>query len=240
MAERGRHEFKWKIDAYSADTMPLDRLAEYLSELASMLGDAKHLHLIKVETSSTVPVLHIDAEAVERVRQRAMDVKRGTAPVGVMQSYRRINDMLRKDKATATLVEKGAEIIPFPGRAEPQDLLTGILQRGSIDGQLEKIGGSRPWVPVKLRSLDGVPVTNCYAKKGLAKALGAHLFEPVRLHGLGRWARTASGHWVLNKFSIETFERLSADSLSDVITALRALKVGWRENPVAEILGSEH
>ncbi len=234
-----RHEFRWKIDAYSADTMPLDRLAEYLAELAEMLGDAKHLHLLKVETSSTVPVLRIDDEAVERVRQRATDVKRGIAPVAVMQSYRRINVMLRKDKATATLIEGSAEIIPFPGNQEPTDLLSGVMQRGSLDGQLEKIGGARPWVPVKLRSMEGGTVTGCFAKKGLAKELANHLFEPVRLFGRGRWTRTASGQWVLDKFSVETFEKLSADPLGQVVSALRSVKADWRPNPIAEILAGE-
>ena len=239
MTTSKRHEFRWKIDAYSADTMPLDRLAEYLAELADMLGDAEHLHLLKVETSSTVPVLRVDDEAVERVRQRAIDVQRGIAPVAIMQSYRRINLMLRKDKAKATLFEGNAEIIPFPGNQEPNDLLNGVMQRGTLDGQLEKIGGANAWVPVKLRSIEGGTVTGCSAKKGLAKELANHLFEPVRLFGRGRWTRTASGQWVLEKFSVETFERLSGDTLGQVVNALRAVKADWRPNPVAEILGGE-
>ncbi|MFN0218282.1 MAG: hypothetical protein ACKVP4_05650 [Hyphomicrobium sp.] len=232
-------ELRWKIDAYSAETMPLDRLAEYLAELAKMLGDAEHLHLVKVDTSSTVPVLRVDEVAIDRVRQRATDVKRGIAPVAVMQSYRRINVMLRRDKANAMLCEGSAEIIPFPGHKEPDDLLTGVLQRGSLDGQLEKIGGANAWVPVQLRSMDGDRVAGCYAKKRLAKELGGHLFEPVRLFGRGRWTRTASGQWVLDRFSIETFERLNSDPLGSVIAALRSIKADWRPSPVAQILNGE-
>jgi len=232
-------ELRWKIDAYSADTMPLDRLADYLSELAKMLGDAEHLHLIKVDTGSTVPVLKVDDEAVDRVKQRAEDVKRGIAPVAVMQSYRRINIMLRHDKGKATLWDGTAEIIPFPGYQEPDDLLSGVLQRGSLDGQLEKIGGAKSWVPVQLRSLEGGRVSGCYAKKSLAKELGGHLFEPVRLFGRGRWTRTDAGQWVLDKFSIETFERLNSDPLGDVVAALRSIKADWRPNPVAQILKHE-
>jgi hypothetical protein len=238
--EMSKHnEFRWKIEAFSPDTMPLDRLAEYLAELACMLGDAEHLHLVKIEKSSTVPVLRVDSEVVERVRQRAVDVRHGIAPVAVMQSYRRINVMLRKDKAKATLSEGGAEIIPFPGNEEPQDLLNGIEQRGSLDGQLEKIGGSKASVPVKLRSLEGGSITGCFAKKSVAKELGRFLFEPVRLFGRGKWTRTASGQWVLERFNIETFERLSADPLSQVVSSLRAVKVDWTSNPVADILGGE-
>lgn len=234
-----RHEFRWKIDAFSADTMPLDRLAEYLSELAGMLGDAQHLHLLKVETSSTVPVLRVDDEAVVRVRQRASEIARGIASVPVMQSYRRINQMLRKDDAKAVLCEDGAEIIPFPGKQEAEDLLSGVIQRGSLDGHLEKIGGARPQVPVKLRSMEGSTISGCYAPKALAKQLGAHLFEPVRVFGKGRWTRTAGGQWLLERFTIETFDRLSAEPLGQVVSALRAVRAEWAENPIARILDDE-
>lgn len=237
--KKNLRELRWKIDAYSADTMPLDRLAEYLSELAKMLGDAEHLHLVKVDTSSTVPVLRVDDVAIDRVRQRAAEVKRGIAAVAVMQSYRRINVMLRRDKANATLCEGSAEIIPFPGDKEPTDLLTGVLQRGSLDGQLEKIGGAKAWVPIQLRSMDGGRVAGCYAKKNLAKELGSLLFEPVRLFGRGRWTRTASGQWVLDRFSVETFERLKPDLLGDVVASLRAIKADWTPQPVSQILSAE-
>lgn len=52
------------------------------------------MHLLKVESISTVTVLRVDPDAAPIVRQRAVEVKGGMAPVAAMQSYRRINQML--------------------------------------------------------------------------------------------------------------------------------------------------
>lgn len=232
-------ELKWKIDAYTAETMPLDRLAEYLAQLATMLGEPERLHLIRVESGSTKPVLKIDAEAVDHIRQRAHDIRIGIAPQSALQSYRNINAMLRGDKARAALFEGTAEIIQFPGKDEAEGPISGIQQRGSIDGVLQKVGGNRDWVPVQLRTMDETTVTGCYAKKTVAKQLGNHLFEPVRLHGRGRWTRAQTGGWYLDRFWIDTFDTLDDEPLPTVIDALRAIKVKWQKNPIADILGEE-
>lgn len=233
-------ELKWKIEAYTAETMPLDRLAEYLAQLATMLGEPQHVHLIRVESSSTKPVLKIDTDAVERVRQRVADVRKGVAPRPALQSYRTINAMLRKDEARASLLEGSAEIIQFPGKDEAEGPISGVRQRGSVDGQLQKVGGSGEWVPVQLRTMDETTITGCYAKRQLAKLLGNHLFEPLRLHGQGRWTRTATGEWYLDRFWVDTFDTLSEEPLPKVVDALRAIKVKWQKNPVADILGEEN
>jgi hypothetical protein len=70
------HELRWKIDGkYTAETMPLARLAEYLRELATMLGESKGLHLLKVETSSAVPILRLDTPSYEQVTRRAFEAR---------------------------------------------------------------------------------------------------------------------------------------------------------------------
>lgn len=234
-----KRELSWKIEAFTAETMPLSKLTDYLSELANMLGDPPGVHLMRVESSSTVPVLKVDDEAYAAVIARVQEVRAGTAPVASLNSYRRINEMLRKDKAKAALAEGGAEIISFPGVEEPQGLVSGITQRGSIDGELLKVGGAKPWVPIHLRTLDGDTITGCFAKRQLAKQLATDLFEPIRLHGRGRWARTADGRWVLDKFWIETFEKLRDDDLLEVVHKLRSVRTEWVENPIADILRDE-
>jgi hypothetical protein len=110
-------EIRWEIDAtYSAETMPLDRLAEYIRQLAIVLGSPEHVHLIRVENGSAIPVLRVDLKAFERIRQRGLEVRRGIAPRDAMEGYRAINRMLREDKGRAALYEGGAEIIPSPAK----------------------------------------------------------------------------------------------------------------------------
>src|SRR5690348_14788689 len=99
-------EFRWKIGAYTAETMPFERLLEYLGELRKMLGESEHLHLIKVDSSSTAPVFHVDNdEAAARIEARALAIRTGTAPKEARQSFRKINGMLREDKTDASFAE---------------------------------------------------------------------------------------------------------------------------------------
>ncbi len=235
-------EFRWKIDAgFTAETMPLDRLAEYLKHLAAMLGEPQHLHLIKMESASANAVLRVDAVMVEHVRQRGGELRRGIAPREAMDSYRAINAMLQEDKGTATLYDGDAEIIPFPGvGAEQPIVVPSVQQQGHLDGQLIKVGGEKAWVPVQLVPLGDARITGCYAKKDLAKKMGSHLFEPVRLYGRGKWNRNEQGQWEIDRFWIDHFDTLSAEPLPVVVAALRGVKTDWHKTPIADILNDEN
>ena len=71
MADFERFEFV--LPGYTPETMPLDRLLEYLGQLAVILGNPSDLHLIKIEKSSTKPVIvmphHAAAKARKAIRQ---------------------------------------------------------------------------------------------------------------------------------------------------------------------------
>jgi hypothetical protein len=235
-------EIRLKIDAsYTAETMPLDRLADYLKHLAGMLGEPHHLHLIKMETASANAVLRVDEEAVEHIRRRGSEVRRGIAPREAMDSYREFNSMLQQDKGTATLYEGDAQIIPFPGAgAQPQPVVVpSVMQQGHLDGELIKVGGQKPWVPIQLVPMGDARLSGCYARKALAKRMGNHLYEPVRLYGRGRWNRTEQGRWDLDHFWVDNFETLSSETLPSVVAALRGVKTDWHPTPVADILSDE-
>ena len=233
-------EISWKINAYSRETMPLDRLLKYLDALSIMLGEAPHLHLIRIESASTVPVFKVDEEAAERVRQRATLVRTGTAPLRAMREYRRINRMLREDEGSATLLEGSAEIVPFPGKSAAPEGISGINQPGNLDGELQKVGGRNEWSPVQLQLRDESILSGCYARRYLAKELGHHLFEPVRLYGRGRWNRSPDGEWTLDRFYVDSFDRLDDKPLPSVVEALRATHVRMPDDPVAKLETIRH
>ena len=49
-------KFSFVIPAYSPETMPLDRLIEYLQQIALIIGDPNNIHLVEIKKSSTAPV----------------------------------------------------------------------------------------------------------------------------------------------------------------------------------------
>jgi len=229
-------EYRLKIEAYTPDTMPMDRLAEYLAELAQMLGERTSVHFVRLDPGSTSIVHRIEREAIPKIRNRTSSVRRGIGPRESVRAYRKINRMLREDNGRAVWKEEGtsADIIVFPGKDDAEETVLGISQRGSIDGEVQRVGGSQQIVPIILRS-ENDDFPGCWARRSVAKALGHMLFEPVRLFGTGRWNRNEDGQWKLDIFRVESFVSLRNVTLSQALNELRAIKTDWAAAAFAEL-----
>jgi hypothetical protein len=229
-------EYRLKIEAYTPDTMPMERLAKYLAELALMLGERAAVHFVRLDPGSTTVVHRIEQEAVPKVKARTASVRRGIGPRDSVRAYRKINTMLREDNGSAVWREErtATEILFFPGKREAEEVIGGISQRGSIDGEIVRVGGFQNVVPIMLRC-DGEELAGCWAKKSIAKALAHKLFEPVRLFGTGRWNRNDEGKWKLDIFRVESFVPLRDVSLSEALTELRAIQTEWNSDAYTEL-----
>jgi hypothetical protein len=236
----GSEEFRFRIEGYTPETIPMARLAEYLHELAAILGEPKAVHFVRLEASSTVVVHKIEHEAVPKVWDRATAVGRRQGSRDAMRAYRTINRMLRADNGAGVLqASTGAEIIRFPGSQEAERFGT-VTQQCSVDGEVVRIGGTRERVPITLRSEEEL-IADCYTSRATAKRLATHLFEPVRLFGNGRFAREGEGSWKLEYFVFENFAQLTDEPLSSVVEALRAIPGGeWGENALDELRFIRH
>jgi hypothetical protein len=234
-------EIRWKIEAYSPCTMPLNRLLDYMRELTTMLAPyGPELHLIRIDEGSTIPVFYTDADHAAPIHERGAEIRSGTADPGQITSYRHINHMLHQDGARAVLYEadgeREAEIIPFPGAEEGPPLLKKLRQQGSVDGRLFGVGGVGERAPVVLKKPDGTVLRRLSATHELAKELGHHMQVPVRLYGTGQWTLSEDGHWTMDHFFVDRFEKLDDAPLSEVVKQLRAVKADWPDDPIAEIL----
>jgi hypothetical protein len=152
-----------------------------------------------------------------------------------MRGYRTINRLLRADNGAAVLqAPTGAEIIRFPGVQEVRRFGS-VTQQCSVDGEVVRIGGTRERVPITLRSEEEL-ITECYTGRATAKKLAAHLWEPVRLFGTGRFVREDRGAWKLDYFSFDSFIKLTEEPLSSIVEALRAIPGGeWGEDALEEL-----
>ena len=99
-------EYRLKIEAYTPDTMPMERLAEYLAELAQMLGESTSVHFVRLEPGSTSVIHRIEREAVPKIKTRTASVRRGIGPRDSVRAYRKINRMLREDNGSAVWKEE--------------------------------------------------------------------------------------------------------------------------------------
>jgi len=233
----GGGEFRFKIDAYSPEKIPMARLAAYMAELASLLGEEASVHFRRLEKGSTVIVHAVEKEAVPKVRARALAVRRGDGTQEAMRAFQAINKLLREDNAVGSLRDKKqtAKILQFPGRLEATEKFTAVRQQGSIDGILNSVGGKDDTVHLRLQDHAGNQISGCHTSRTLGKELGKRLFESVRLFGRGRWNRDDEGVWTLEDFKVENFEPLDDAPLSDALAALRAIPTEWDDKAATEL-----
>jgi len=220
---------RFRIGAFSPSTIPMEKLGDYMRDLAIVLGSPEKVHFVRLDPGST-EIVHV----VERwafmtdVRSRIRNVQIGIAPVEALAAYRAINKRLVEDRTDGALIEiGGGEILRFPGKwtveVEP---FPPVTQAGSIDGVVIRLGGTGANVPVHVQTGDTV-YTKCFSSRELAKELGHHLFgSPLRLNGQAKWQRGEDGSWSLDRFQIGGFEPLETKALSRVVAELRSLG-GW-------------
>ena len=178
---------RFKINAYSPTTMPMARLARYLDNLATVLGETNSVHLVSIEEGSTVPVLKIDWEAYPKLRHRANEVRNREGSAHVLKARRAIEDDLAADNAeSAELVdEEGARILRFAGATRVEEPEYGPFSPTRNLGRRAHRRGRRK------RSRPGSP-GDPRAHTQLSRATGsgeahrhASLYDTVAGHG--RW-----------------------------------------------------
>ena len=89
-------EFIFKINAYTPDTIPMARLAEYMAELATLLGEKPHVHFKGVFEGSTNVATIIEHEAEQKVRERLRLVKNNEGPTEALNAFKSINKKLKE------------------------------------------------------------------------------------------------------------------------------------------------
>ena len=229
-----------KIEAYSPATMPMSRLAEYMADLAMLLGEKESVHFVRIADGSTQLVHRVDHEAFPKVEERLRLVKSGTGPREARNAAAEIDKRLATDNATGVLMEvTGAPIIPFPGidrLVEPE--FGPFNEPGTIDGVVIRVGGQTDRVPVHLQTRTGFE-SHCQATRDVARELAKHIFGlELRCIGVGRWYRDRTGNWEMRRFMISEFVPLDTRPLPEVVADLQAVeKNGWRKisDPWAEL-----
>lgn len=231
-----KREYRLKISAYTRETMPMKRLAEYLSDMAILLGDEKGVHLIAVESGSTCPVILVDWEAEPKIRDRIVKVRNKEGPVDAMDAADRLDKRLVADNGYGDLIAPDQnKILEFPGvkKAKPIEWPS-INQAATFYGVPIAIGGKNDPVPVQLE--DGAQEIFLLAERAKAKEIANYLFTTVlKVDGRGRWRRLPEGTWSLERFIIDDFTPLEGGNVQEVLARLRGVDAAWKK--LADPLG---
>jgi hypothetical protein len=241
-------ELIFHIDAYSPESIPMAKLADYMADFASLLGKDNGVHFAGLEKGSTRIKARVKFEDIPKVTGRLNDIRHGNGPKDATKVFEQIDARLANDNAVGRIFEEKssgtiAELLSFPGRDRPKAQSYGPFnQEGHLDGLLISVGGKDETISLRLQNGD-IVYSNCDTNRIIARELGKHLFEPIRIHGTGRWMREADGQWTLMRFRVHRFDVLETASLRDTVTALRAIRgSGWKdvENPLIELAEMRH
>jgi hypothetical protein len=228
------NDLRFKIDAFQPDTIPMARLAEYMAELATLLGHEKAVHFVRLDPGSVALVHRVDSETRPQIDARLQALRQGVAPADVLKAYRRIDDMLSVDNATGELGDEQNVVVPFLGRTRPKPVeFKAFSEQGSLDGVPVRVGGVEEIVPIHLQESGTNPrIHICQARRDLARDIAHHLFETsIRVHGTGRWRRETGGEWHLISFTVNDFEVLDDAPLDQVVARLRGIPGNdWHED----------
>ncbi len=215
------------IKAFTPETIPMARLAQYMQNLAGMLGHETAVHFQTLKPGSTQLVTTIDHEYVPKVATHLEQVKRGEGSPEATKAQAEIDRLLAEDNATGFVYEgedESAEIIAFPGVTRPKPTTYGPFnQEGSLDGILISVSGADQTVHLQLQN-GGNKYTGIDTNREIARRLAKHMYEPVRIFGTGRWLRDQEGNWILKKFRVDSYSVLVADDLKDAIAQMREIE----------------
>jgi hypothetical protein len=229
------------IDAYTPETIPMARLAEYMQNLAAMLGHEAAVHFQTLKPGSTQLVARVDHEDVPKVASNLARVKRGEGSPAEAKALVEIDRLLAEDNATGFIYEgedRGAEIITFRGVTRPRPETYGPFnQDGSLDGILISVSGADQTVHIQLQNGE-IRYTGIETNREMARRLAVHMYEPVRIFGSGRWLRDQDGGWILRKFRIANFKVLAAHDLKTAVDRLREVEGSeWKsmDDPIGTV-----
>jgi hypothetical protein len=236
----GSIELRFHIHAFTKATIPMARLAEYLLDLAEILGEPHSVHFDRLEDGSAVPVLKIDEEAEPKIIRNVQRAQTSQAPKHVREARFRMEQRLAEDNAKGAEVidqTRGFKLLQFKGRDAIHEPWGPIRQAGELTGVVTSIGGRKEFISVRFQ--DGEHTYTCRAKRDIGRQLRAFLLEdkPIRVHGYGRWTRNDLGEWQLDEFTIAEFSSLDSTPMKEVLEDLRSVKSEWLEgsDPIGEL-----
>jgi len=235
MARRA-YQLEFRIDALKPETLPVDRLAAYLTELSRFLGNPPAVHFRNVAKGSACLRLVVEQDALPEVVERLRLVENEIRP-DAENARQKLNRMLREDNASGRLRSFPAgKVILFPGRKAHLHGDIVIHEAAEIRGRLVRLGGKDATIPVWLRDHRGV-ILKCTAREKIAKKLSKHYLEDVCVSGNGRWRRIDGDGWIQESFRILEIVERGDKPLAETMKGIgEAIASAWdvHEDPIAE------
>jgi hypothetical protein len=229
-------EFRLVVKGWTRQTIPMARLAEYVSELSKLFGHEAKVHLMHLEDGSLAIVSKTEQPLeASKIEARLSAVRRGNGAINATRAYANLNEMLAKDNRSARLYRGRAVVINFPGKVPTEPALIEIQDYGSVNGYLYMLYQQKDAYLARLR-IDSDTTLRCSCTENVLPQLKQTLFDAVRVSGAGRWARTISGTWHPVSLTIEGVQTINRAPFREAIDSLRKIDIRWPDDPLGYLV----
>lgn len=227
---RRHNEIIWKLTGKNPHEIPMARMAEYLQQLAALLGSSEHVYFARVEKGSTQVVAAFNEPgSYGRTQVRLRAVRQGHGADDAMKAFDRIGQMALEDGGRASIATPSANILVFPTRPRPAPQRLSVRDQVTITGKITSLSFTTTGdLRVRIRPRHESTLIHCTANLDLQDQLGTLFMKTARVYGRGRWNRADDGSWTLSDVHITEVQGLHDRPLREAIEALRREPIDWR------------
>ena len=227
-------EIVWILPYRRPEEIPMSRMGEYITHLATMLGYDTSVHLSRVERGSTRLVAQPkDGKASQAARANIAAIRNGNAPAAARSAYQRIENLLCRDGGAAHLQIGSVTVLRFKGRDSDTEPARGLVDTGVVTGNLYSLSAEDSGaLKARIRRDGGAGHIRCRAESRFTDKLRQNLFKNVRLRGKGIWKQTAAGEWHCDDLEIVDIWPLQTSTLQLAIESLRNIQADWKDDPL--------
>lgn len=240
--------FTLRLLGRNPEQVTMDRLAEYMSAMANLLGTDNHPVLHGIKRASTGIQARLPREREHYAAARIGQGKNNpTSPPG--RQLAKIQNLIDEDDIQgAQLFNRDQKIIALFTRQPVETIEQPTIQQtGTVDGIVTGLVGSDDTMHLHLRDWMDRDLKILVRDESIAREMLRHFRgSTLRVTVSGSWKRTEDG-WVPenNKVSAQSYEVLEDTPLTEIFARFAAVPGnGWKEmeDPqrlLAELRGDE-
>jgi len=229
-------EYRWILEGFTPDTIPMRRLAEYMLQVSKLFGSEEKIRFERVENNCVALVNKVPAAHSGKIQSRIRAIGRGEGSFDAKSANSRINQMLYEDEASARIKTNGAIILRFPGNVIPEAADASMSGPASLTGYFYSLSENQKGeVKAKLRivSSDNKSRTvDAVCDSALADNVKALLFNHVRVTGVAEWFRTDKGEWRAENIKVNNATKINTANLQTAVQNIRSANVKWSKDPL--------
>lgn len=234
MAEAARYKFR--IDAYTPESMPFGRLLEYYKQINALLGDPDGFHLVGINRGSLESVFAVDSGQECHVAEAMRALEEERAPKKCQAAMAAISRMLDEDGASGGFgsIDSG-EYLELADSKPRKGTAFSIRGTANFTGMLYHISGRDESASLRILDIDSGRTVYCTAPLDTARKASRHLFEKVKIEGIGIWTRDEDENWSVGELELESFIPVSKEDPLHMLERLRQLDIEWPDDMLEKI-----